>query len=87
MALAIAPDVALVDLGLPGMDGYELARRVRAAGGRGIYLVAVTGYGAAEDRARALEAGFDAHVTKPLEAEALAELLRGARTPDKAASG
>ena len=62
IALASRPDVAFVDLGLPGMDGYEVARRLRAEGQRP-YLIALTGYGAREDRDRALEAGFDAHVT------------------------
>jgi signal transduction histidine kinase/ActR/RegA family two-component response regulator len=85
-ALSMAPDVALVDLGLPGMDGYELARRLRASGGRSVYLVAVTGYGAQEDMERAIAAGFDAHVTKPLSAEELAEMLRNVRTSDKATS-
>jgi CheY-like chemotaxis protein len=75
-ALSIAPDVAFVDIGLPGIDGFEVARRLRAAeGSRRTYLVALTGYGAGEDRRRALEAGFDAHITKPVEAEKLVELL------------
>ena len=74
-ALAIGPDVALVDIGLPGIDGFELARRLRTADGRRLYMVALTGYGAAEDRRRAMEAGFDAHMTKPVEASRLAELL------------
>ena len=64
------PDVALVDLGLPGFDGYELARRVRA-GGQRVVLVAVSGYGQPEDRQRALAAGFDEHLKKPV---AFAEL-------------
>src|SRR5262249_27745663 len=61
----LAPDVALVDVGLPGIDGYEVARRVRAgaAGGK-LLVVAITGYGGPEVRARANEAGFDVHVTK-----------------------
>ncbi len=78
--LEVAPDVALVDLGLPGLDGLQLARRVRASGGSEIYLVAVTGYGAREDRTRALEAGFDAHMTKPVGAAELHEILRRSRT-------
>jgi signal transduction histidine kinase/CheY-like chemotaxis protein len=59
------PDVALVDIGLPGIDGYEVARRTREALGRSIYLIALTGYGQTEDRKRALDAGFDVHLTKP----------------------
>jgi signal transduction histidine kinase len=60
-----APDVAFVDIGLPGFDGLELARRARA-GGSTTTLIAVSGYGQAEDKARAREAGFDDHVTKPI---------------------
>jgi CheY-like chemotaxis protein len=71
-ALAIAveflPDVALLDLGLPGMDGYELARRLRALPGLArVRLVAVTGYGQDRDRALTHEAGFDLHLVKPVE--------------------
>jgi two-component system, sensor histidine kinase len=70
------PAVVLVDLGLPGIDGYAVARAVRAApGGGAILLVAVTGYGAASDRRRAEDAGFDAHVTKPVNPQELAEIL------------
>jgi PAS domain S-box-containing protein len=70
------PDVVLSDLGLPGMDGYELARRLRArpAFGRAI-LIALSGYGRAEDKRRALEAGFDHHLVKPPDLDALEELL------------
>ena len=73
---AFRPDVALIDLGLPGIDGYTLARRARGRPEtRAIRLVAVTGYGQAEDRQRALAAGFDFHVTKPVDAAMLEELL------------
>jgi NO-binding membrane sensor protein with MHYT domain/CheY-like chemotaxis protein len=58
------PDIALVDIGLPGIDGYEIARRARIAGSRA-FLVALTGYGLAADRERARKAGFDLHVAKP----------------------
>ena len=61
----MAPDVAFVDLGLPGFDGLELVRRARE-GGSSARLVALTGYGRAEDKSRAAEAGFDAHLTKPV---------------------
>jgi signal transduction histidine kinase/ActR/RegA family two-component response regulator len=72
-----APDIALIDIGLPRMDGYELARRIRSAndGRRAPLLVAVTGYGLPEDRQRALAAGFDDHLTKPVDVNALARLL------------
>jgi signal transduction histidine kinase/CheY-like chemotaxis protein len=69
--LAERPDIAFIDVGLPGFDGYEVARRVRAELPAEIILVAVTGYGQDEDRARALAAGFDRHLTKPVSLEAL----------------
>jgi signal transduction histidine kinase len=74
-ALALRPEVALVDIGLPLLDGYEVARRVRAALGRDIFLIALTGYGQPHDFRRAFEAGFDAHLVKPAEPEELHELL------------
>ncbi len=70
------PDVALLDIGLPVMTGYELARRLRAgAGGDKLFLIAVTGYGQARDRAMSAEAGFDAHLVKPIDLDGLTELL------------
>ncbi|MDB4972308.1 MAG: histidine kinase, partial [Myxococcaceae bacterium] len=75
-AITMRPDVALVDIGLPGIDGYEVARSVRASdAGHGIYMVAVTGYGRPEDRARALDAGFDAYIVKPLDVAGLKRAL------------
>ena len=69
-------DVALVDIGLPVLDGYEVARRIRDLNhGKGMRLVAVTGYGQPEDIQRAKEAGFDRHVTKPLDPTQLSEIL------------
>jgi CheY-like chemotaxis protein len=71
-----AADVVLSDLGLPGMNGYELAARIRQHHrGRNVLLIAVSGYGQAEDRARALAAGFDHHLVKPADLPLLAELL------------
>ena len=70
-ALRLRPDVALVDVGLPGFDGYQLARRVRENPGPFIYLVALTGYGQPDDRRHAVEAGFDAHLVKPVNPDAL----------------
>ena len=61
------PEIAVVDIGLPDIDGYEIARRVRKLSeGKDLLMVAVTGYGRAEDKAKAIEAGFDAHMVKPL---------------------
>ena len=75
-----APDIALIDIGLPDLDGYEVARRLRAApGGRSIGLVAITGYGQPEDQRRAYEAGFDAHLTKPVAPERLKQVMAGLR--------
>lgn len=70
------PDVVLLDIGLPGMDGYEVASRLRSETKLGgLCLVAVTGYGTEEDRRRALEAGFERHLTKPVDPEAVRTLL------------
>lgn len=72
------PDVALVDIGLPGMDGYEIAHKVRSTiDGHNIRLIAVTGYGRAEDRSAVTAAGFDAHVVKPINPDELIRILRG----------
>jgi PAS domain S-box-containing protein len=69
-------DVALIDLGLPGLDGYALARAARAAAGaRRIFLVALTGYGQPQDRQRVEAAGFDAHLVKPVDPDVLQRLL------------
>jgi signal transduction histidine kinase/ActR/RegA family two-component response regulator len=75
VALATTPEVAFIDIGLPGIDGYEVARRIRAALGSRVLLVAVTAHGEAEDRRRSSEAGFDAHLVKPVSYEDLARLL------------
>ena len=76
---AAAPDVALIDIGLPGLDGYEVARRIRAAMGRAVALIAITGYGQPEDRRRAADAGFDAYLVKPVTPEALRAALERPR--------
>jgi signal transduction histidine kinase/integral membrane sensor domain MASE1/ActR/RegA family two-component response regulator len=79
MAIQLRPDVTLVDIGLPGVDGYEVARRIRNdVRGRRLRLVALTGYGRREDRERALAAGYDEHLVKPVEPARLAALLREA---------
>jgi len=70
MAREEHPDVALIDIGLPGFDGYAVAREIRGEGtrwARDVRLIALTGYGQASDRTRALEAGFDVHLLKPVD--------------------
>jgi signal transduction histidine kinase len=74
-AAAGSPNAAIVDIGLPGMDGYEFARAMRERLGSGVRLIAVTGYGTESDRQRALEAGFDAHLAKPVDVERLLGLI------------
>nr|WP_232293257.1 response regulator [Stigmatella aurantiaca] len=75
LALEVRPDLALVDIGLPGLDGYRVAKELRARVGRNIRLVAITGYGGPEDRSRALQAGFDHHMVKPVKPDELNRLL------------
>jgi signal transduction histidine kinase/CheY-like chemotaxis protein len=76
LALAFKPQVALLDIGLPGMNGYELARQLRQRpGGREMALIALTGYGQAEDRRKSREAGFDHHLTKPVNYDLLVSLI------------
>jgi CheY-like chemotaxis protein len=75
VALRDRPDVALVDIGLPDVDGYRLASQLRSQLGPATFLAALTGHGQPEDRERALRAGFDAHVTKPVELDVLESLL------------
>jgi two-component system CheB/CheR fusion protein len=72
------PDLAIVDIGLPKLDGYEVARRVReVVPASDLRLVALTGYGQDSDHARVLEAGFDAHLVKPLNHSRLEMILAG----------
>ncbi|MDL2357956.1 MAG: ATP-binding protein, partial [Pseudomonadota bacterium] len=76
LAAEQAPDIALIDIGLPGIDGYEVARRMRAdPATSAVRLVALTGYGLASDRQRALAAGFDSHLVKPVEMLVLLAVL------------
>ena len=75
-AEAHRPEVALLDIGMPKLDGYEVARRIRAQPwGQRITLVALTGWGQDSDRRRSQEAGFDSHLVKPLDLDKLMELL------------
>jgi CheY-like chemotaxis protein len=85
-AAGFAPEIFILDIGLPGMDGYELARQLREHGGSGgqqAKFVALTGYGQPSDKAKAARSGFVRHFTKPVEVEelllAIEELLRPAR--------
>jgi signal transduction histidine kinase len=95
-ALQRGPELALVDIGLPGLDGYGVAERIRAKLGRTMHLVALSGYGTHEAKQRALQAGFDLHLTKPVSASELARVIanlapvcseQGERPPLAAASG
>ena len=69
------PDVMLLDIGMPGMMGYEVAERLRTSGAAATLLIAVTGYGRDSDIARAHEAGFDHHMVKPVDYDQLRTLL------------
>ena len=75
------PDLALVDIGLPGLDGYEVAARVRHSVGNDVVLVAVSGFGQPEDKRKAMDAGFDEHITKPADVTDIESLL--SRLPPK----
>jgi CheY-like chemotaxis protein len=91
-ALADPPDVALFDIGMPAVSGYDLARRLRAEPStRELVMVAITGWGQDADRRRAREAGFDRHLVKPVEPEELIALLDSvvprALTGDSAVTG
>ena len=75
---AVLPEIALLDIGMPELDGYEVARQVRQNTlGRAVTLIAVTGWGQDRDKARALGAGFNHHLTKPIEPTQLLDLIRG----------
>ena len=77
-AFRLQPDVAVIDIGLPGLDGWELARRLRAAEARrGMILVAISGYGQLEDQQLSREAGFDVHLVKPVDLDTLTAAIYG----------
>jgi CheY-like chemotaxis protein len=76
MVETVDPEIAFIDLGLPGIDGYEVTRRLRAGRGKDVFLVALSGYGQSEDRRRAIEAGFNMHVVKPIDPDRLASVIR-----------
>ena len=72
----ISPDVGLIDIGLPDLDGYEVGRRARSLLGEKILLVALTGYGHPQARRRTKEAGFDVHLTKPVDMKRLVAMIK-----------
>ena len=79
-AMELKPGVIFLDIGMPGLDGWEVCKRIRATEwGAKAWIVAVTGYGQESDRERSLEAGFDKHCTKPLQIKTVQELIE--RTP------
>jgi CheY-like chemotaxis protein len=85
-AARFAPDVALIDIGLPVMDGYELAQRIAAdAGARATRLVAVTGYGQQRDREASARAGFSAHLVKPVDIDQLRAIVARLRNETSSA--
>jgi CheY-like chemotaxis protein len=81
-ALAWRPEVALIDIGLPRLDGYQVARELRAALGRDVFLIAHTAYDQPEDRRRAFAAGFDAYLVKPADPSELDHWLTVAAAKD-----
>jgi signal transduction histidine kinase/ActR/RegA family two-component response regulator len=87
LILGSRPALAIVDIGLPGLDGFAIAQQVRRALGDSLVMVAVTGYGQRYDRERALVAGFDAHIAKPLRAAMIQTMIERARALRTAAGG
>ena len=81
LAAEFHPEVVLLDIGLPGVDGYEVARRLRESPNPPRLLVALTGYGNEEDRRRTREAGFDLHLTKPVAPQELRRILNQEAVP------
>ena len=74
-SLQFKPQIVLIDIGLPDLDGYEVAKQLRAAFADSVFLVALTGYGQQDDLRAALDAGFDAHMVKPADIRELSRLL------------
>ena len=88
LACKLKPDALLLDIGMPELNGYQLAQRVRATDwGRGAMLIAITGWGQEQDRQRALAAGFDQHLTKPIDPSRLESLLQRAPVEQPPSSG
>ncbi len=86
-AVTLRPDTALVDVGLPGLNGYDVARQIRThLSGQPMMLIALTGYGQPQDRTQALAAGFDAHLIKPVEPDSLLRAVTSAPLPARRTS-
>ena len=84
-AESLRPDVILMDIGLPGMDGYQACAAIRAQPwSRRAIILAITGWGQEEDRRRSLEAGFDEHLVKPVDSAAILRAVREARSAGRA---
>jgi CheY-like chemotaxis protein len=81
LAAQFCPEVVLLDIGLPVMDGYEVARQLKHGGPGGPRLIALTGYGQREDRDRATRAGFDAHLVKPVDLSVIIATVSGVADP------
>ena len=82
VASKVHPDMILLDIGMPNLDGYDTCRQIRQQHwGKGILMAAVTGWGGASDVQRALEAGFDRHLAKPVDRSTLAKLLASVESP------
>jgi DNA-binding response OmpR family regulator len=80
------PEVVLLDIGLPKLSGYDVAKHIRSARGGDVLIIAITGWGQEDDRARAREAGFDHHFTKPVDFEMLLDLIDRESPPPRAAA-
>ena len=78
------PEVVLLDIGMPKLSGYEGAKRIREARGGKVLIVAITGWGQEDDRRRAREAGFDHHFTKPVDYQALLDVINAGAAPARA---
>jgi DNA-binding response OmpR family regulator len=78
------PDVILLDIGMPKLSGYEVAKRVRELRGAGVLIVAITGWGQEDDRQRARDAGFDHHFTKPVDYGVLLDIIDSQPRPARA---
>jgi CheY-like chemotaxis protein len=87
LARTKAPEVALIDIGLPGFDGYEVARRMKALPALRPVMIALTGYSEPEDRQRAKDAGFAAHLVKPVDPADLRRLLTSLEIPGPGSRG